>query len=127
MLGPSLRPPLDMPHSREGEPHSDRALAFIRTWPGTSLCIDLPSVKSVGDPATFTVSKHNKPRPCPSAFSRIVGILIGVLLLLVVYYVPWQKDFLSMRAMGTAAALGLLLTVGVLWGWFRDWRRNRPK
>jgi uncharacterized membrane protein YccC len=79
----------------------------------------------LGDPATFTVSQHNKPRP--TAFSRIVGILIGVLLLLFVYYFPWQKDFLSMRAVGKEAAFGLLLTAGILWGWFRDWRRNRPK
>jgi hypothetical protein len=71
------------------------------------------------------VSQDNTPRP--TAFRRIVGILIGFLLLLFVYYFPWQKDFLSGRAAGKAAALGLLLTVGVLWGWFRDWRRNRPK
>jgi hypothetical protein len=83
----------------------------------------------LGDPATFTVSQHKQ--TAPSTFGRAVGILIGLLLLLFVYYYirddTFPKDFYTGRGVGRVAGFGLVLTVGVLWAWFRDWRRNRPK
>lgn len=80
------------------------------------------------------VSQHYKPRPI-TAFRRIVGrivaILIGILLLLFVYY-SFRYDFLPKRGYNrryivTVAGFGLLLTVGPLWYWFKEWRRSSRK
>jgi hypothetical protein len=77
------------------------------------------------------VSQHYKTRPI-TAFrmivGRIVAILIGLLLLLFVYY-SFRYDFLpksgyNRRYIVIVAGFGLLLTVGTLWIWFKEWRRN---
>ena len=82
-------------------------------------------------PTAIHVSQHYKPRPV-TAFRRIVGriatILIGLLLLLFVYD-SFRYDFLpkngyNSRYIVIVAAFGLLLTVGPLWLWFKEWRRN---
>jgi hypothetical protein len=66
---------------------------------------------------SFTLGQHNKPHPV-TAFRRIVGrvvaILIGLFLLLFVYY-SFHYDFLpkddySSRYIVIVAAFGLLLT-----------------
>ncbi len=76
------------------------------------------------------VSQHYKPRPIP-AFRRIVAILIGIVLLLFVYYYIrydfLPKDFYTSRGVGRLAGFGLLLTVGTLWYWFKGWKRSRRK
>ena len=84
------------------------------------------------------VSQHYKPRPT-STFKRIVGRivanLIGLLLLVFVYYYIrydfLPKDFYTAHVVGEVAGIGLLLTVGILWysfkGWRRRWRRSRLK
>lgn len=62
---------------------------------------------------------------------RIGAVLIGLGLLLFVYYCIrydfLPKDFYSSRAVGGAAAFGLLFTIGPLWHWFNEWRRSRRK
>jgi hypothetical protein len=65
---------------------------------------------------------RNKSNPQPRTF-RIALLLIGIFLLLFAYYDPVAKDFLGIRA-GKFAVSCLLLTVGILWYWFLDWRRN---
>jgi hypothetical protein len=81
--------------------------------------------------ANIRVSQHYKPRPT-TAFRRIVGrivaILIGFILLLFVYY-SFHYNFLpkngyNSRYIVIVAAFGLLLTVGPLWLWSKDWRRS---
>jgi hypothetical protein len=80
------------------------------------------------------VSQHYKPRPI-TAFRRIVGrivaILIGLLLLLFVYY-SFRYDLLpkggyNSRYIVIVAAFGLLLTVGPVWYWFKEWKRSGRK
>jgi hypothetical protein len=65
---------------------------------------------------------RNKSNPQPRTF-RIAILLIGIFLLLFAYYDPVTKDFLGIHA-GKFAIWCLLLTVGILWYWFLDWRRN---
>jgi hypothetical protein len=80
------------------------------------------------------VSQHYKPRPITASrrvVGRIVAILIGLLLLLFVYY-SFRYDFLpkngyNRRYIYIVAEFGLLLTVGPLWLWFKDWRRGGRK
>jgi len=77
------------------------------------------------------VSQHYKPRPI-SKFRRLVGrivaILIGLLLLVFVYYYIrydfLPKDLYTGHVVGEVAGIGLLLTAGILWYWFKDWRRS---
>jgi len=77
------------------------------------------------------VRQRYKPRPI-TAFKRIVGrivaILIGLLLFLFVYY-SFRYDFLpkngyNSRYIVIVATFGMLLTVGPLWLWFKEWRRS---
>jgi len=83
------------------------------------------------DSATFNLSQHYKPRPI-STFRRIVGrivaILIGLpLLVFVYYYIRYDflpKDLYTSHVVGEVAGIGLLLTVGILWSWFKGWRRS---
>jgi hypothetical protein len=58
-------------------------------------------------------------------FTRIALLLIGIFLLLFAYCDPVAKDLLGPRA-GKFAVWCLLLTVGILWYWFLDWKRNTP-
>jgi uncharacterized membrane protein YccC len=88
----------------------------------------------MSESAIFTVSQHNKPSPTTRSRivgTRIVGILIGLLLLLFVYYYIrydfLPKDFYTSHVVGKVAGFGVLFTVGTLWYWFKDWRKNRRK
>jgi hypothetical protein len=84
----------------------------------------------LGDPATFTLSQHIKPRPV-TAFSaaviRVVAILIGILLLLVAYYNPFGKGFFGNRLEAECALFGLLFIAGPIWFWVRDWKRSKRR
>jgi LPXTG-motif cell wall-anchored protein len=49
---------------------------------------------------------------------------VGVLLLVWVYYDPFPKSLYHNYVMGKVAGLGIVLTAGTLWFWFRRRKRN---
>jgi hypothetical protein len=80
------------------------------------------------------LSQHTKPRPITgfsAAFMRAVAALIGlVLLLFVYYYIRYDflpKDLYTSHIVGKVAGFGVVLTVGTLWYWLKGWRRSRRK
>jgi hypothetical protein len=77
------------------------------------------------------LSQHNKPLPITgfrAAFMKVVVVLIGLALLLFVYYYIrydfFAKDLYTSRTVGKLAGLGLLLAVGIPWYWFKGRRRS---
>ena len=79
--------------------------------------------------ANIHVSNQNKPRP--TTLGGTVSILLGLLLLVFVYYYIrydfLPKDFYTSHSVGKVAGFGVVLTVGTLWHWLKDWRRSRRK
>ena len=64
------------------------------------------------------MSRKNRPHPTP--LTRIVALCIGALLLLWVYYDDaFQKGLYHGYVMGKVLGLGVVLTLGTIWFWFR--------
>ncbi len=60
-------------------------------------------------------------------YTRITAILIGVLLLLWVYYDPFPKNIYHNYVMGEVAGLGVVLTAGTVWFWLRRRKRRHSR
>jgi hypothetical protein len=80
------------------------------------------------------LGQHNKPRPITgfrAAFIRVVAVLIGlVLLVFVYYYIRYDflpKDLYTSHVVGEVAGFGVIFTAGNLWYWLKGWRRSRRK
>lgn len=64
------------------------------------------------------MSRKNRPNPTP--LSRTEAICVGALLLVCVYYsYPFGNGIYHRYVMGKVLGLGLVLTLGTIWFWFR--------
>ena len=63
-----------------------------------------------------------KNRPHPTLLTRVLAIFAGILLLLWVYYDPFQKNLYHGYVMGKVLGLGLVLTLGTIWFWFHPYK-----
>ena len=65
-----------------------------------------------------------KRRPA-TAIEKIGALLIGVLLLAIVWFFPWNNDLHANKARAQTAGLALLLILGTVWTLWR--KRPRKK
>jgi hypothetical protein len=63
-----------------------------------------------------------KNRPHPTRLTRVLAIIIGILVLLWVYYDPFQKSLYHSYVMGKVLGLGLVLTLGTIWFWLHPYK-----